>query len=248
MRMERKEDYLRGKNEEIRTEATDVEREETRDVPVKNVFLADSREIESWSGGRSSSRVSGFTDYVHFIWPYVLFITFVFFGALLAGYTSSENYPEMADKLIEGFSSRFAPLLSMHPIFIMFGIFLNNAFVSLLFLVLGLAFGIFPVLLVAFNGYIVGVISHVVAQERGLTFIFLALLPHGIIELPMVFLSAGIGLRLGYQVFAAVIGRPTEIKKEFKGGLSFYFSWILPLLFLAAIVETFITPLILSFL
>lgn len=168
--------------------------------------------------------------------------------ALFAGYISSASFPDMANKLMEGFSARFAPLLSMPPVFIMLGIFLNNAFVSLLFLVLGLVLGIFPVLLIAFNGYIVGVISHIAAQERGLSFIVLALLPHGIIELPMVFLSAGIGLRLGHQVFAALLGRNTEIKKEFKEGMRFYFSWILPLLFLAAVIETFITPLILSFL
>jgi stage II sporulation protein M len=154
----------------------------------------------------------------------------------------------MGDTLMESFSSRLAPLLAMPPIFIMLGIFLNNAFVSLLFLVLGLVFGVLPLLFIAFNGYVVGVISHMVAQERGLLFIFLALLPHGILELPMVFLAAGIGLRLGHQAFSALIGRPTEIKKEFKEGLRFYFHWILPLLFLAAVIETFITPLILSFL
>ncbi|AKB77315.1 Integral membrane protein [Methanosarcina horonobensis HB-1 = JCM 15518] len=246
--MEREEDhYLREKNGEVRTETPDWEREEKIYASEENSFLADSRKTES-RPGTGTSRASGFTSYLRFIWPYVLFITFVFFGALVAGYTSSANFPEMADTLMEGFSSRFAPLLALPPIFIMLGIFLNNAFVSLLFLVLGLVFGILPVLFIAFNGYIVGVISHIVAQERGLLFIFLALLPHGVLELPMVFLSAGIGLRLGHQVFAALIGRPTEIKKEFKEGLQFYFRWILPLLFLAAVVETFITPLILSFL
>lgn len=246
--MGREEDNLQEKDREVRTETPAGGREEKMYAPVENSFLADSREIKSRPEGRSSSRVSEFTAYLRFIWPYVLFITFVFFGALFAGYTASANFPDMADRLMEGFSARFAPLLSMPPVFIMLGIFLNNAFVSLLFLVLGLVLGIFPVLLIAFNGYIVGVISHIAAQERGLIFIFLALLPHGIIELPMVFLSAGIGVRLGHQVFAALIGRPTEIKKEFKEGMRFYFSWILPLLFLAAIVETFITPLILSFL
>lgn len=128
----------------------------------------------------------------------------------------------------------------------MFAIFLNNAFLSLLFLVLGLALGILPVLFIAFNGYVVGVIVYLIAQERGMFFILLGLLPHGILELPMVFLSAGIGLRLGYQVFSALIGKPTQIKSEFKEGLTFYFRWILPLLLVAAIIETFITPVILS--
>lgn len=244
--MEREEDNLQGKDGEVRIETPDLEKEGNIYSSSESAFLADSREMKPQPEERSSSRVSEFTAYLHFIWPYVLFITFVFFVALFAGYTASANFPDMADRLMEGFSARFAPLLSMPPIFIMLGIFLNNAFVSLLFLVLGLVLGIFPVLLIAFNGYIVGVISHIAAQERGLAFIVLALLPHGIIELPMVFLSAGIGLRLGHQVFAALIGRHTEIKKEFKEGMRFYLSWILPLLFLAAIVETFITPLILN--
>ncbi|MDY9925999.1 stage II sporulation protein M [Methanosarcina sp.] len=247
--MEREEEYyLQERNGEVRAETPERVGEGEIGSPEKNAFLADSGKTKIRPGGRSISKGSGFTSYVRFIWPYVLFITFVFFGALSAGYTSSANFPDMADTLMENFSSRFAPLLAMPPIFIMLGIFLNNAFVSLLFLVLGLALGVLPVIFIAFNGYIVGVISHIVAQERGLLFIFLALLPHGILELPMVFLSAGIGLRLGHQVFSALIGRPTEIKKEFKEGLRFYFRWILPLLFLAAVIETFITPLILSFL
>ncbi|KKG18722.1 hypothetical protein EO98_06710 [Methanosarcina sp. 2.H.T.1A.6] len=247
--MEREEDYyLRERKGEIRAETPEGEREEIIYAPAENAFLAAHGETKFRPGGRSTSKVSEFTSYLHFIWPYVIFITFVFFGALFAGYTSSANFPDMADTLMEGFSSRFAPLMDKPPIVIMLGIFLNNAFVSLLFLVLGLVFGVLPVMFIAFNGYIVGVISNLVAQEKGLLFIFLALLPHGIVELPMVFISAGIGVRLGHQVFSALIGRPTEIKKEFKEGIRFYFHWIMPLLFLAAVVEAFITPLILSFL
>jgi stage II sporulation protein M len=245
--MEREEAYLREMNSGVKTDTSGREEEEKTSAFAENASLA-GREIEFQAKRRGHSKVSEFTAYLRFILPYVLFITFVFFGTLIAGYTSSASFPDMANKLMEGLSSRFSPLLAMPPIVIMFGIFLNNAFVSLLFLVLGLLFGILPVLFIAFNGYVVGVVAYITAQEKGLLFIFLALLPHGIIELPMVFLSAAIGLRLGHQVFAALIGRPTEIKKEFKEGLSFYFRWILPLLFLAAIVETFITPLILSFL
>jgi stage II sporulation protein M len=62
----------------------------------------------------------------------------------------------------------------------------------------------------------------------------------------MVFLSASIGLRLGYHVFLYLIGRPSELKKESIQGLKFYLQWIMPLLFVAAIIETFITPLILN--
>jgi stage II sporulation protein M len=184
--------------------------------------------------------------YIRALWPYLFVIVSVFFGSLLTGYASAASFPDMADTLMKSFSSRFEPLLSMGPLYRMLAIFLNNAFVSLVSLVLGIAIGIFPVLFIASNGYLVGVISYIVGQEKGYLFILMALLPHGIVELPMVFLSASIGLRLGYHVFLNLIGRSTELKKELKQGLKFYFRWIMPLLFIAAIIETFITPLILS--
>jgi Uncharacterized membrane protein len=202
-------------------------------------------QVETWEKDIKNPK-KGFIGYVSFIWPYLLFITFVFFGSLVTGYISAEHFPSMADALRESFSSRFESLMTMNPFYIMFAIFLNNAFVSLLFLVLGLALGVLPVLFIAFNGYVVGVIAYLVGQERGLLFILLGLLPHGILELPMVFLAASIGLRLGHQVFSALIGRPTQIKREFKEGLTFYFHWILPVLLVAAIIEAFITPFILS--
>ncbi len=210
-------------------------------------YYIEKRGRNSWPRKEKSSILSGFTSYVRFIWPYLLIITVFFFGALVAGYIWAANFPGMAAGVMEGFSSRFQPLLQMDPLSIMVAIFLNNAFVSLISLVLGLALGILPILFIVFNGYLIGVISYLVAQERGFLFIFLALLPHGILELPMVFLSAAIGLRLGHQVISALLGNETEIKREFIEGLKFYIFWILPLLLLAAIIETFITPLILSF-
>ncbi|WP_440956304.1 stage II sporulation protein M [Methanosarcina sp. Mfa9] len=195
---------------------------------------------------RDMSGKEGFFNYVNHIRPYVLIITFVFFASAFAGYAYSASTPEISEMVMEEFEAQFGGILNLHPLLIMLIIFLNNAFVSLLFLVMGLGLGILPVLFVAFNGYVVGVLSHLVAEEQGLLFIFLALLPHGIIELPMVFLAAGIGLRLGHQVLAALIGRPTELKREFKDGIRFYFRWIVPLLFVAAVIETFITPLLLG--
>jgi stage II sporulation protein M len=205
------------------------------------------KEVKTFPNGRKS-RISGFTSYARFISPYVLIITFVFFGSLITGYASSAAFPDMANSVMESFSSRFEPLLQMSPLSIMQAIFINNAMVSFISLILGLILGIFPIMFIAFNGYLVGVVAYLVGQERGLLFTLLALLPHGIVELPMVFMAAGIGLQLGHQVFLALIGRRSQVKKDLIEGLKFYFFWILPLLLVAAIIETFITPLILSFL
>lgn len=243
--MEREGDSdLEKKRAEVQMEGTSDGEAVNREYATEETYFL-SRETETWQDSQKDPK-KGFTGYVRFIWPYVLIMTFVFFGSLVAGYSSAANFPSMAEALRESFSSRFEPIMAMEPLSIMLVIFLNNAFVSLLFLVLGLALGVLPVLFIAFNGYIVGVIAYLAAQEKGFLFILLALLPHGILELPMVFLAAGIGLRLGHQVFSALIGQPAQIKKEFKEGLIFYFHWILPFLLVAAIIETFITPRILS--
>ena len=226
-----------------------MEREDDYDLQERKERVpagTPDREAKTWPGSGKYSRKAEFAGYVRTLWPYLVVIVFVFFGSLITGYASAASFPSMADALMKGFSSRFGPILTMSPLYILLTIFLNNAFVSLLSLVLGLALGVFPILFIAFNGYFVGVVSYIVSQQKGFLFILLALLPHGIIELPMVFLSASIGLRLGYHVFLHLIGRPSELKKEFIQGLKFYLQWIMPLLLVAAIIETFITPLILN--
>ncbi len=74
-----------------------------------------------------------------------------------------------------------------------------------------------------------------------------AILPHGVIELPMVLLSAALGTRIGVAALLRMIGKISteEILSEMKRSVSFYFRWILPLLFVAAVIETFVTPLLL---
>jgi stage II sporulation protein M len=245
--MEREGDYsLQEKKAGVQTESPEGEITDRDDSAEKNNVIIGEGDAKTLLEGRKFSKKSGFAGYVRFLWPYFLIIIFVFFSSFLTGYISAANFPDIANTLMEGFSSRFGPLLEKAPLEIMLAIFLNNAFVSLVSLVFGLALGILPILFVAFNGYLVGVISYIVAQQKGMLFISLALLPHGVVELPMVFLSASIGFRLGHQVFSFLLGRPTEIKREFKEGISFYFHWIVPLLLIAAIIETFVTPLIMS--
>lgn len=245
--MEREDDYdLLERKERVPAVTPDGEMENEEYAAKEKDFLTADRGAKPWSFSGKDLRKAEFTGYVRTLWPYLLVIVFIFFGSLITGYASAASFPSMADTLMKGFSSRYGPILTMSPLYILLTIFLNNAFISLLSLVLGLALGAFPIIIIAFNGYFVGVVTYIVGQQKGFLFIILALLPHGIIELPMVFLSASTGLRLGYHVFLYFIGRPTELKREFIWGLKFYFHWIMPLLFVAAIIETFITPLILN--
>ena len=246
--MRREEDYgMRSEGEVVQIETRDERMENKKYARKEKDYYIAKMEANTFQVGRNNSKKDDFIGYMSMLWPYLIIIIFVFIGSLLMGYASAANFPHMAENLMKEFSSRFAPILTMSPIYILITIFLNNTFVSLVSLVLGIAVGIFPILFIASNGYFVGMVSYLVGQQKGFVFILLALLPHGVVELPTIFLSASIGLRLGHQVFLSLIGRPTEVRGEIKKGLKFYFSLIMPFLFIAAIIETFITPLILSF-
>lgn len=196
----------------------------------------------SFAGKRLKN--SDFFAYFQRIRSYVLITALVFFAAAFVGYLFSANSPELGKTVMAQFNTQFGSIMQLNPLLIMLIVFLNNAFLSLLSLVLGLVFGIIPLMFVAFNGFVLGVLANFVTGEKGFLLVFLSLLPHGIVELSMVFLAAGIGLRLGHQAFFALLGKPTEIKRELKEGLRFYFRWILPFLLLAAGIEIFITPFI----
>ena len=84
------------------------------------------------------------------------------------------------------------------------------------------------------------------ARTSGPVYVAAAILPHGIIELPMILLSAALGTRLGMMTFSRIKKEVSneDILSELKRSISFYFRWILPLLFIAAVIETLITPIV----
>jgi stage II sporulation protein M len=123
-------------------------------------------------------------------------------------------------------------------------IFLNNAVKSLFAIVLGAGFGIIPIIFVGGNGIILGLIANEVSKQQGIVFVLAALVPHGIIEIPMILISAGLGLRLGYFMYLSLRGQKKDMRSELAGSLRLYMRLIMPLLFVSAMIETFITPVI----
>lgn len=75
-------------------------------------------------------------------------------------------------------------------------IFLNNVQSAFLGMIFGILLGIFSVFTTIFNGYLIGFVSQKVVEVES-PLILLKLFPHGIFELPAIFISLGLGLRLG---------------------------------------------------
>ncbi|HDZ60621.1 MAG TPA: stage II sporulation protein M [Candidatus Pacearchaeota archaeon] len=118
-------------------------------------------------------------------------------------------------------------------------IFVNNLQSSFFGLLLGIIFGIIPVLFAAINGYLLGFVLSISVMGGGLLVIW-RLFPHGIFELPAIFISLGLGLRLGCFIFQKNI--PKSFRKYFWNSLRVFLFIVLPLLIIAAIIEgSFIT-------
>ena|SRR3989338_9699870 len=113
-------------------------------------------------------------------------------------------------------------------------IFLNNLQSSFFGIAFGIFLGIFPVLFAIANGYVIGFVSNMAVQEAGILSLW-RLFPHGIFELPAVFISFALGLRLGVSVFNKK--KFGDFKKNILSCLNVFVFVVIPLLIIAAIIE-----------
>jgi stage II sporulation protein M len=111
---------------------------------------------------------------------------------------------------------------------------------------LGLGLGLLPLMVVTSNGFLLGIVGYGAIQKEGWLYLAAGILPHGIIELPVVLVSIAIGFRLGHLLILSMLREKADFSGEIKIAVHFLIHWITPLLFLAAAIETFITPVVIS--
>lgn len=149
--------------------------------------------------------------------------------------------PQLAQVLSELLA--IGTVFKLSPLDLIILILLNNSLKCLAAILLGPIFGIFPLLFVTTNGFVLGALSVISARTSGPWFFLLATAPHGVIEVPAVLLSAAVGLKEGWAFIKKLGGERVSLKAEVKRGLKLYLKVILPLVVLAALTEVFLTPL-----
>jgi stage II sporulation protein M len=104
-----------------------------------------------------------------------------------------------------------------------------------------------PALALTLNGWLIGFISTGVLQERSLSFLLAGLLPHGVFELPALIIGQASALSFGAMAVLALVkkGKRDRLLPTLKQSLK-YFVLALVLLVIAAIIETYVTPLLLT--
>ncbi|KLK88313.1 hypothetical protein SZ63_04595 [Methanoculleus sediminis] len=136
-------------------------------------------------------------------------------------------------------------LLSDSPPVLAGKLFLNNLATCLLLFLGGASLGVVTMLILSVNGLLIGALTELVRQQQGMLFIAAALVPHGIFEIPAFLIAGGLGLLLGRELIAEWHGTG-DAAAEALSLARLFLRLVVPLLAVAAVVEAFITPAILS--
>jgi stage II sporulation protein M len=174
--------------------------------------------------------------------PYVIGSLVLFSLGIVAGILIVDRIPQLADHFADTLGHFIKTFAELPRLRLAAAIFLNNAAKTLLAIVLGPVLGIVPAIFLLANGVALAIAMSLSIAARGVWLSVLSIAPHGIIELPAVFLGTSIGLMLGIRTIAGLRrGSQTSLKHELIRALRYYCTVIAPLLFVAAIVEAFLT-------
>lgn len=113
-------------------------------------------------------------------------------------------------------------------------IILNNLRSTFFSIVFGVIMGIFPVFNAIANGYVLGFVSSLTASSAGAGELW-RILPHGIFELPAVFISLGLGMKLGMFIFQK--NKLESFKNYLMNSIRVFLFVVLALLIIAGIIE-----------
>ncbi len=183
--------------------------------------------------------------YLRSIRSYILLSVLLFAGSAILGFVAASRDPQLVAIYIEEIGSKLGWILGLSPFMMMGFIFLNNLFASTIAMLLGIGFGIVPALAAVLNGMVLGVIGYHAIETIGVTYLVAAILPHGIIELPTILICIGVGFRLGHLLLLTLLGRAVDLGGEVRFALRLL-RWVVLFLFLAAVIETLITPIVIQ--
>ncbi|MDR0433479.1 MAG: stage II sporulation protein M [Gracilibacteraceae bacterium] len=188
---------------------------------------------------------------------------FIFVAFFAAGAGAAVSYPDLAENIFGIIAQNFADkgLLDAEPVAQAWIIFANNLTVSAFLLVFGFIPLLFlPYIIIGLNGLTAGlVIAAAPMPESGGRFLFAAagLLPHGIFELPALFIAASLGSYCCACLTGGLMSKlrskaakPEKLRLGARETALFtvkiFLLLVLPLLFVAAVAEIWLTPLVMK--
>jgi len=192
-------------------------------------------------------------------------MTLLFLTVAVVSHTYLIGHPEIAEEkvmeIVQALMEKLPVLEGGFKLFI--AIFLNNLFVASLSMAAGIIpFLFIPVWAILINALAMGIISSYVYLKgiNLLTMLVLGIAPHGIFEIPAFLYAGSLGVLLSLNVIRLITktpatlnmppGQPMSDTKSPEDSFLFLLkrvlrTWLLviiPLLLVAAAIETFVTP------
>lgn len=167
---------------------------------------------------------------------------FLFLLSCLAGYLFAEFFPERTAEYLEEIKKFFESIDQTTDFQTFLSIFENNASAMLTIVCLGIFAGFFSITFLFINGFLFGLLAQIIFQRESWILFFSGVLPHGIIEIPCMLFTAAIGFKIGGSAVKKLVGKQADLTEDLAQGLKFSVMAIVPLLLVAAFIETYITP------
>lgn len=137
---------------------------------------------------------------------YFIVVVLVFAVSFYLGWANSDQFSHFLEEQLKGLKSISQSLSNKDnpQLWYFFIIFLNNAIKSVIIIFLGLLLGVLPLFMLVANGMILGYVLSLQTNESTLSIVLKGIVPHGIIEIPVILLACAYGLKLGMLVWKSV--------------------------------------------
>lgn len=171
---------------------------------------------------------------------------FIFLAGIIFGAIFAQKFPLETQKLLEEIFKNFSFLSSRSLISQIIFIFRFNLFRAFLVFISGFLFFLFPFFAPFFNGYLLGMILAIFPLS--VSKLIISILPHGIFELPALFLSSSLGAKAGSLILKKILKKQVVLTREIKSLFIIFLKTVPALLFFAAILEILVSKSIIEIL
>ena len=200
---------------------------------------------------------SAVVDYYRSIYPrifrqnlsYCLVAFFIFLGSAIVGVALTYHDPDFKVKIlgpqmvetIERHEMWTHSIVGIKPV-ASSAIMTNNLGVAFLSFAAGITGGIGTIYMMVFNGLLIGVIGTACWFSGMSLQLWSFVAPHGVLELPAIFISGGAGLRLAYGLlFPGFLPRGESVARAGTEAVKLLLGTI-PVLVIAGVIEAFVSP------
>ncbi len=176
-------------------------------------------------------------------WLIIAFI--IFAGSIFIGYARPALELGPVTGEADALQQLAQLIATLPPLLAVLFIFIKNLMSLVLSFIFSPILCLLPLFTLVANGWLIGIVSNSVIQQKSVEYLVAGTLPHGILEIPAFIMGEAVALAFGVAIITAALKHDkkpiiTMIKSKIK-----YLAIAAGLLVPAAFIEILVTPLLL---